>query len=98
MSLPIFKSEDKDLMLMQNSWKSKIDPALELPMTKGFIIPNVILNVGVNVINHKLGRKQQGWIISDINAAATLFRSAAFNDTTLTLTSNAVALANIWVF
>ena len=41
---------------------------------------------------------QQGWIISDQSAAASIYRSAAFNDLTLTLTSSAPCTINLVVY
>jgi hypothetical protein len=37
------------------------------------------------VLSHKLGRKPVGWRVTDIDAAATVYRSAAFDALTLTL-------------
>jgi hypothetical protein len=98
MALPRFSTKDQALTLLQSNWSSQIDPVLAFPPNKGFILQGVSLSTGVNVINHKLARKPQGYIITDIDAAATIFRSAPLNDTTLTLTSNADAVASIWVF
>lgn len=83
---------------LQNQWKSAIDPVINLPMLKGLQLTDITLINGVTVINHRLGRQQQGFIITDINAAATIHRSQPFNNLTLTLTSNAVVIVNIWVF
>lgn len=96
--LPIFKSDDINLMLMQTKWKSELDPILSNPMTDMFILKNVSLAVGSNVINHKLGRTQQGWFLTDINGTGTVYRSAGFNDLTLTLTSSAAVTVSIGVF
>jgi len=62
------------------------------------VVDNVVLAIGNNVINHGLGRVPTGWIIMDINAAATIYRSAAFNVNTLTLNSSAVATIRLGVF
>jgi hypothetical protein len=94
MQLPIKLPLD----LMQQRWKSLLDPILGNPVNGVSILPNVKLNNGVTVINHKLGQVQQGWFLTDIQGAATIYRSAAFNDLTLTLTSNAAVTVNIGVF
>lgn len=83
---------------MMVKWKSQIDPLLNIPMLKGLQLDNVILNNGVTVINHLLGRQQQGWMITDINGAAQIYRSQPFNNLTLTLTSDAVVTVNLWVY
>lgn len=83
---------------IETRWKAILDPILRNPLNSVSIIKGVELSSGSNVINHLLGREQQGWFIVDINAAATIYRSAAFNDLTLTLTSSANVTVNIGVF
>ena len=83
---------------MQTRWKSLLDPILENPINSISIIDNVALVIGNNVINHRLGRKQQGWLILDIDAASTIYRSADFNDKTLTLNASAAATIKLGVF
>ena len=85
-------------MLMQNKWKSLIDPVLSNPTTNMNILKNVSLVIGNNVINHLLGKVQQGWIITDIQGVSDIYRSAPFNALTLTLNSSAVVTVNIGVF
>lgn len=91
--------------LQTTRWKSILDPVIEttnqlqdLPLNQMVVIDNVVLAIGNNVINHGLGRVPTGWIIMDINAAATIYRSAAFNVTTLTLNSSAIATIRLGVF
>lgn len=98
MALPRFKSDDQSLTLLQSQWASQLEPVINFPPVKGRLIKDVALAIGANKIDHKLGRQPQGWVIADINAAATVYRSEPFNELTLTLTSNAVATAQIWVF
>jgi hypothetical protein len=96
--LPIQKDPSTGLMLMQNKWSSIINPLLSNPLNSALILKNVVLKSGDNVINHLLSRKQQGWFLTDIQGAATIYRSASFNDTTLTLNSSAPVTVNIGVF
>jgi len=91
--------------LQTTRWKSILDPVIEttnqlqeLPLNQMIVIDNVVLAIGNNVINHGLGRVPTGWIVMDINAAATIYRSAAFNVTTLTLNSSAIATIRLGVF
>lgn len=85
-------------MLMQTKWASQLNPVLANPATNASILKNVPLIAGINVINHLLGETLQGWIVTDINATCTIFRSAPKNDLTLTLTVSAPAIADILVF
>lgn len=96
--LPLIKDDNQPFQLMQTKWKSQLDPLLVAPLNGSLVLNEIKLVSGVNVINHKLGRPIQGWMITDISAPATIYRSAAFNKLTLTLTSNAVTVVNIMVF
>ncbi len=94
MQLPLLSS----IADLASRWKSILDPALANPLNSVFILENVALINGVTTINHKLGQKQRGWFIIDINGAATIYRSQPFNDKTLVLTSSAAVTVNIGVF
>ena len=83
---------------MQTKWASILNPLIKSPLNNVFILENVVLNNGVTTINHLLGRTQQGWFLTDINGAATIYRSQPFNSLTLTLTSNAAVTISIGVF
>jgi hypothetical protein len=97
-ALPLFKSEDQAVQLMQAKWKSELDPILSLPFLSGLLIKDVDLINGVTVVNHRLGRKLQGWFIVDVDAGVDIYRSAPLNDRTLTLTSGADCTVSLWVF
>ena len=84
--------------MAQNKWAGVLNPIIANPITNPTILKNISLVAGVNVINHGLQKTQQGWFISDINAAATVFRSQPFNDKTITLTSSAAVTINLVVF
>lgn len=98
MSLPIFQSGNKDLSLMQTKWASQLNPVLNNPITNPLLLKGIKLISGDNTINHLLGTKMQGYIISDIDSPVTLYRSQPFNDLTLTLTSSGTATVSIVVF
>lgn len=85
-------------MLLQNRWSSIINPILANPTNQTSLLNNIELSPGVNVINHKLGRKMQGWVLTDINGIANIYRSAAMNNLTLTLTSDATVTISLGVF
>jgi len=98
MSLPTFKDPNTNMMLMQSSWSSQLNPVLGNPLTNPTLLKNVSLKTGANVINHTLGSTPIGWIVTDINAVASIYRSAAFNSLTLTLTSSAPCVVSLAVF
>jgi hypothetical protein len=83
---------------MQSAWRAILNPIIAIPMLSGLQLSNIALKTGVNVINTMLARQQQGWFITDIDAAITLYRSAPFNSSTLTLTASAPASLSLWVY
>lgn len=49
--------------IAQNQWPSVINPYLADPLNNISILQGVQLVSGNNYINHKLGKKLQGWIV-----------------------------------
>jgi hypothetical protein len=97
-TLPQFQSDDRNFQLMQNSWGAILSPLLKLPLVNGVTVTDVTVTSGANVINHKLGRKPQGWFTTDINAAITLYRSQPFDPLTLTLTASGAGVISLYVY
>lgn len=99
MALPYFQSSLPELNLLQTKWRSELNPLLSEPILSGNLLKNITLVAAhSNVINTGLARTQQGWIITDLNASSTIYRSAPFNATTLTLITSADCIVNLWVF
>lgn len=98
MSLALFHTDSRDLTLLQTSWSTELNPVLANPLVNGIFRKGIALINGVTTINHLLGRKQQGFIITDINGAALVYRSLPFNNLTLTLTSNATVTVDLYIF
>lgn len=96
--LPLFKTNDRILSQLQTQWAAILNVLIGNPSLQCNILSNVSLKNGVTVINHLLGRTQQGWRIVDINGSASIYRSQPFNDKTLTLTSNAAVTVSLEVF
>jgi len=94
MSLP----QKLPLELMQTKWASEINPVLKFPPINGVLLKNIALSIGDNSINHLLQRVQQGWVLTDQDASANIYRGKAFNSLTLTLTSDAVVNISIWCY
>lgn len=98
MSLPIFNGVIKDVSLLQTSWSAMLNPVINRATNQANVLENVSLKTGTNVVNHLLGRRMQGWFIVDLQGIATIYRSAPFDNLTLTLTSSAPVIVNIGVF
>lgn len=85
----------------QNQWAAILDPIASNPIAKGLILKNISLSAGANVINHRLGRKLQGWYPTRVRAAATFFDTQDTNQTpqlTLNLTASAPVVIDLAVF
>lgn len=95
MSLPLID----DLRLLQNRWKTILDPIVNNSILKGLELSNISLVAATPLdIPTTLGRKQQGWFVTDINSNATVWRTQPFNAEILTLEASANTTVSIWVF
>jgi len=87
------------LELMQTKWASTLNPLLSMPILNGNLISNITLAATTPLaINHLLGRSPIGWFLTDNTAAASVWRSVAFNQYTLTLEASAATTISFWVF
>lgn len=93
-----FLSNNLPFPQLLTKWSSALNPLLQNPLNSVNILKDVQLKNGVTVINHLLQQQQQGWFIVDIQGAATIYRSAPFNSTNITLTSNAAVTISLGVF
>lgn len=96
-SIPQVQSDDRVQNQMQQNIVSPLNQLLKNPIVQGNFLTKALV-VGVNSISHGLGRVMQGWIISDVNASVTIYRSAPMNASTLTLVSSGTATVSIYVF
>lgn len=62
----------------------------------GAFISNIGITSGDNVITHGLGKQPQIWVICDLNASATFYRTA-WTSNTITLNSSADCTISLWV-
>jgi len=101
MKLPIFKDDNKNLMLLQNLWSALINPFLSAPELNTTFLQNIALVSGANSVNHKLGRKLQGWYVVRLRGAATIYDTQDKNNNpelTLSLVSSASVTVDLVVF
>jgi hypothetical protein len=97
-TLPSFQTSDLSLSNLQSRWATLLNPLLRQPLNSGTTLGPITLAVGNNVINHTLGRMQQGWMLTDVDGAAVIYRSAPFNDKTITLNSDAIVSVQLFVY
>lgn len=89
------------LDLMQVTWATQLDPVINSPLARPVMLKNVVLKAGTNVINHKLGKKLQGWFTTRVRAASTLYDQQDTNpmpDLTLTLVASADVTVDLVVY
>jgi hypothetical protein len=99
--LPQFQDDNQALQLMQDRWSSILHPFINNPSNNALLHKNLTLTSGDNVINHKLGRKLQGWRVVRLRSAATFYDKQDTNsmpDKTLVLNASANAVIDLEVF
>jgi len=99
--LTIFTTADRILSQLQTSWASDINPIITKAQNQSIILPSVPLVIGPNVINHRLGKKLQGWSLTRQRAAANIYDNQDANQSpalTLVLISDANVSVDIEVF
>lgn len=99
-NLPIFNSDNKDLMLMQTSWKSVINPLLSNPVNQVFVIKDIKLITGNNTINHLQGRALNGYVVLRMkDAFAQIYEvDSPLPKLTIVLNASADTTINLGVF
>jgi hypothetical protein len=79
-----------------------IEPFLNSEIINGVLIKNVNLDSSItNQVNHKLGRKPQGWIIVRQRANSIIWDSQDTNtkaNRTLELSCSANVTIDLWIF
>lgn len=100
--LPIHQAQDdQPLMMLQTTWAQQLNPLLSNPLSNGQLLKSVTLASGTNVINHKLGRKLQGWVLTRVRAAVQLHDTQDSNprpELTLQLVSSGAVTVDLYVF
>lgn len=100
-SLPILQSDSEQLTMVQTRWSSILSPFITNPTLNNAVLKQVSLASGSNVINHKLGRKLQGWKIVRQRGPANVYDTQDSNSMpqlTLNLESSASVVVDIEVF
>ena len=95
---PLIKTDSQEFSLYQTRLKSVIDPLLSSSFLNGVSLKGVQLVVGSTTINHNLDRPMNGWVITDINGVADVYRDGPMTNNQLVLASNAAVSVGLWVF
>jgi len=97
--MALVQTDDKNVNQLQQNVKQVIDPLLKNAVLYGNKV-NQNLVIGSNTINHGLGRTLQGWIITEINGSASIYRVNKDSEPArlLYLVSSAAVNADIYCF
>lgn len=82
-------------------WASILNPIIANPIANGQTLENVKVLTGSNTINHRLGKKLQGYIVTMNSSNVTYYDKQSSNptpDLTLTLIASGVSTINLYVF
>lgn len=95
------QTTDRVIGQIQSNIITPLNLILSNPITDGILLQNVTLSSGDNSINHKLGRKLQGWFIVRQRASASIYDKQDSNslpDKTLSLNASAQVTVDLYVF
>lgn len=85
---------------MQVNWATAIDPVLSNPIVNGNQLKSIALVSGINSINHKLGRKPQGYLVTRMfGSFAQIYEITSQQpELTLQLNSSTSTMVDIYVY
>lgn len=98
---PVLNTQDPDLATVQRNLVRVLQPVFNTPTLGGNLLTQQTLAIGINNINHGLGRTLNGWQIVRQRAQANIWDSQDANKTpqlTLALNSSAAVVCDIYVF
>lgn len=105
MVLPKFdkiQTKDPAVNLVLDSLEKTLNPVFNNPLLSGQVIKNVALEIGANTINHRLGRKLEGWFITRQRDVASAFYDTQdtnpLPNLTLQINSSAAVVVDIYCF
>jgi hypothetical protein len=89
------------LDLLQTQWAQQLNPVLANPQVLVSTIQNVALVTGTNTVNHKLGKKLQGWYLTRVRSSVMVYDQQDSNQIpqlTLVLIASGPAVVDIAVY
>ena len=94
-------SPDEEVTRLQSHIKTTLNPLLELPISDGVLQTNLSIATTDTVIDHKLGRQYEGFIVTRLKSNSVIYESSSTNgtpDRTIILKASATATADIYFF
>lgn len=94
-------TKDQDLNSVQDNLINVLNPVFNTPILNGTLLQNVSLVVGQNTIEHRLGRKLVGWMVTRQRSFAEIYDNQDANPlptrTLFIVTGNDV-IVDLYVF
>jgi len=90
-----------DFATMQGNYglTNEVNKLSDKPLLNGSLLAGISLSTSEKSIDHKLGKKYQGFIITKLNANAVVWASSTTDsDKFLKLTASASCTVDLWVF
>jgi len=94
--LKTFQTANYELSKVMGYTKEFASQFMENPFLLGAVFELAITTASVS-FDHKLGKTPTGWIVTDKDANADIWR-VSWDETTITLDASASANIKIWVF
>ena len=94
-------SKEQEVTRLQSHLKTVLNPLLELPISDGVLSKDLTVNTTDTLIEHKLGRKPEGFLITRLKSNSVIYESATANDEAarlIILIASAAATADIYFF
>lgn len=95
-TVPLIKTKEQSDNLYQNQNNNAVNSITKMPMLNGNMLTAVLAS-GSNSIPTKIGRKPQGYFVTNIDAASTI-HTISMDDKFLVLNSTAPCNVSLWVF
>lgn len=92
--------KNQPLPLMQTTWATQLDPIIANPIVNGVQLVNIAVISGDNNVNHRLGRKPQGYIVTGMHSvfAEIYDKPSPFPELFLILNASAQTTVDIYVY
>lgn len=100
-SIALVQTEDRNVNQLQQNITQALNPMLKNPLLNGYILTEISLAAGANIIEHGLGRPLIGWFLVRRRANESVYDTQDSNtspSTTLQLTASGAVVVDIYVF
>jgi hypothetical protein len=94
-------TEDVNVNRIQDNVKLVLDQLGQVSIVNGQLLTGIQLTASGSQVPHRLGHKHTGWIVTYIDANATIYENKPNNglpDSSILLYSSAPCIVNLWVF